>query len=574
MSSIRIPTVKAAAQPRFDEILTPAALEFVARLDGAFAGRRAELLAARRDRARRISAGEDLDFLPDTAEIRSDDWHVAEPAPGLTDRRCEITGPVSRKMTINALNSGASVWMADFEDATAPTWFNIVDGQLNLRDAIRGRIDFTADDGRRYRVGDAAPTIVVRPRGWHLCEKHLTIDGRPLPASLVDFGLYFFHNAHALIDAGAGPYFYLPKLESHLEARLWNDIFLLAQELLGIPRGTIRATVLIETLPAAFEMDEILYELAEHSAGLNAGRWDYIFSAIRTFAFRGASFVLPDRSQVRMTTPFMRAYTELLVSTCHRRGAHAIGGMAAFVPNRADEVATNQALAQVRADKDREAADGFDGSWVAHPALVQTCTTAFDAVLGGRADQRDRLREDVSVQAVDLLAIGKGGAGVSLDGVRTNISVAMRYLAAWVGGVGAVAIENLMEDAATVEISRAQLWQWIRNGTRLAEGPKVSREMVESMIAEQTEAMITDGIWGTPEHVNAAREVLSEVSLGEHLPGFFTPYAYVRYLTEKPLRMTGPLTPSDLRMSERVPGIIAGVAKEAAADAAGSERAA
>jgi len=545
------PTVRGTRHPRFDEILTPESLAFVARLDGAFAGRRAELLAARRDRARRIAAGETPDFLPRTTTIRDDPtWQVAPPAPGLTDRRCEITGPPTRKMTVNALNSGASVWMADFEDATAPSWFNIIDGQLNLFDAIRGNADFVSDDGKQYTVGDRTPTIVVRPRGWHLCEKHLSVDGRPLPASLVDFGLFFFHNARRLMDDGVGPYFYLPKLESHLEARLWNEVFTVAQELLGIPQGTIRATVLIETLPAAFEMDEILHELREHSAGLNAGRWDYIFSYIRTFAFRGADHVLPDRAQVSMTTPFMRAYTELLVATCHRRGAHAIGGMAAYVPTRSDESATRTALARVRVDKEREAGDGFDGSWVAHPALVPTCMEPFDTVLAGRPDQRDRQRPEIGIDRDDLLTVRGRGARVSLEGVATNISVALRYLAAWVGGSGAVAIDNLMEDAATVEISRAQLWQWIHNGTRLVEGPRLTREMVASMIDEETGRLGREG-YAPREDIASARDVLIEVALGDQLPGFFTPYAYVRYLIDDPLRMTGPLRPEDLRQSER-----------------------
>jgi malate synthase len=548
------PEVVGGIGPRYDEILTPEALEFLARLDGAFAGRRAELLAARRQRAHRIHHGEQLDFLPETSGIRSDpSWRVADPAPGLTNRRCEITGPPSRKMTVNALNSGASVWMADFEDATAPTWSNLIEGQLNLLDALRGRIDFVAEDGREYRVGDVTPTVVVRPRGWHLCEKHIRIHARPLSASLVDFGLFFFHNASHLIESGLGPYFYLPKLESHLEARLWNDVFVLAQELLGIPRGTVRATVLIETLPAAFEMDEILYELREHSSGLNAGRWDYIFSYIRTFAFSGPDHVLGDRGSVTMTTPFLRAYTELLVATAHRRGAHAIGGMAAFVPEKADPEITRQALTKVRADKDREAGDGFDGSWVAHPGLVPTCLEAFDAVLGERPDQRDRQRSEISVAAPDLTTVRGRSAVVTLEGVRINVSAAMRYLSCWIGGSGAVAIDHLMEDAATVEISRAQLWQWIRYQVRLAEGPCVTREMVESMIAEEAELLIADGRWGTPEQITAAVDVLQEVALGEQLPAFFTPYAYVRYLLELPLRMTGPLTPADLRMSEQVP---------------------
>ena len=550
---ITTPTIRGTMHPRFDEILTPDALAFLAALDGAFAGRRADLLAARRDRARRISAGEDLEFRPDTAHVRSDTtWRVADPAPGLQRRLVEITGAATRSMTVNALNSGADVWMADLEDATAPTWRNVIEGQINLHDALRGRIDFVADNGKEYRVGDVTPTVVLRPRGWHLCEKHISVDSRPLSASLVDFGLYFFHNARHLIETGAGPYFYLPKIESDLEARLWNDVFVLAQELLGIPRGTIRATVLIETLPAALEMDEILYELREHSSGLNAGRWDYIFSYIRTYAQRGADHVLPDRGAVTMTTPFLRSYTELLVATCHRRGAHAIGGMAAFVPDRSDPVTTSRALAGVRTDKEREAGDGFDGSWVAHPGLVDTCRDAFRAVLGDAPDQRDRLRPEVSVTAADLTTVHGRSAVVTLEGLRTNVSAAMRYLSRWIGGAGAVAIDALMEDAATVEISRAQLWQWIANSTRLAEGPAITSEMVESMIGEEADRLIADGRWGSPAEIRAAVDVLAEVALGEALPGFFTPYAYVRYLTEKPLRMTGPLAPDDLRMSERV----------------------
>jgi malate synthase len=550
----KAPKVKGTMHPRFDEILTPEALVFVAKLDGAAAGRRAELLAARRERGKRITAGEKVDFLTETAGIRADSsWQVAPPAAGLVDRRCEITGPTSRKMSINALNSGAKVWMADFEDSTAPSWFNIIDGQLNLFDAIRGNLDYTAEDGKEYKVGEETPTIVVRPRGWRLCEKHLTIDGRPLPGSIVDFGLFFFHNAQALIDSGAGPYFYLPKLESHLEARLWNDVFVQAQALLGIPQGTIRATVLIETLPAAFEMEEILYELRDHSSGLNAGRWDYIFSYIKTFAARGQEYVLPDRSNVTMTTPMMRAYTELLVSTCHRRGAHAMGGMAAFVPNKSEPKVTEQALAKVKADKEREAADGFDGSWVAHPGLVPTCTAAFDAVLGDRPNQLDKQRPDVHVTAADLIAPGSTPGAVTLDGLRTNISVALRYLTAWVSEQGAVAIDNLMEDAATVEISRTQVWQWLHYRIRLAEGLVVTPELVNELVGHEIDKLHKQA---TDErghrHVNEARDVFTEAALGEDLPGFFTPYAYVRYLIDRPLQPTGPLRPEDLRMSEQV----------------------
>ena len=545
--------VRGSDHPRFDEILTPEALDFVRRLDGEFAGRRAELLQARRARQHQISAGrEELDFLPATRGVREHkSWRVAEPAPGLTDRRCEMTGPASRKLTVNALNSGARVWMADLEDATSPTWFNVIDGQVNLFDAIRGQVDFTDENGKEYAVGGQTPTIVLRPRGWHLCEKHLSVDGRPLPASLVDFGLYFFHNAQELIERGAGPYFYLPKLESHLEARLWNDIFVVAQDMLGIPQGTIRATVLIETVSAAFEMEEILYELRDHSSGLNAGRWDYIFSYIRTFAQRGPEFVLPERAEVTMTTPLMRAYTELLVKTCHKRGAHAIGGMAAFVPDRTDEAASAAALDKIRADKEREAGDGFDGSWVAHPALVPTCTEVFDQVLGENPDQRNRQRPEVEVSASDLLT-GLPDPTVTEAGVRTNITVSLRYLAAWTSGTGAVAIDNLMEDAATVEISRGQLWQWIRNRTPLDDLRVVTRQLVADLIEEEAGRLTAEQGPEAAEPLARAREVLEYVVLGEYLPGFFTNYAYVRYLIDAP--MTGPLDKEDLRMSENVPG--------------------
>lgn len=554
-TALRTPTVRGTMHPRFEEILTPEALAFIAVLDGEFAGRRADLLAERRARAKRISAGEGLDFLGSTRSIRTDGaWRVAAPAPGLVDRRTEITGPPTKKMTVNALNSGAQVWMADFEDATAPTWRSVVDGQLNLLDALRDRIDFTdSETGKRYEVGTNRPTVMVRPRGWHLCEKHLTIDGRPLPASLVDFGLYFFHNAQHLVDSGFGPYFYLPKLESHAEARLWNDVFNLAQDLLGIPRGTVRATVLIETLPAAFEMEEILYELREHSAGLNAGRWDYIFSTIRTFAQRGGEYTFPDRSQITMTTPFMRAYTELLVASCHRRGAHAIGGMAAFIPNSKDPQATEAALTKVKADKDREAADGFDGSWVAHPGLEPVARKAFDAVLGTEPNQLSRQRTEVRTRAADLLNFAMPGAKVTADGLRTNISVALRYLAAWIGGSGAVAIDNLMEDAATVEISRAQVWQWIRNRTQLADGTVVTRELATRILDEEIERLTAGADEAERHRYAQARDVIEEAALGEVMPGFFTNYAYVRYLLDQPLRMTGPLAPADLRMSENVP---------------------
>ncbi|MER7003840.1 malate synthase A, partial [Dactylosporangium sp. NPDC000555] len=468
---------------RYDEVLTPEALDFLVALDDRFAARRAALLDIRRARRARFATGQMPDFLPETARIRQDPtWRVAPPAPGLTDRRVEITGPTDRKMTVNALNSGARVWLADFEDATAPTWHNIIGGQLNLIDALDRRIDFTDERGKRYVLGGDLATIVVRPRGWHLVEKWIAVDGRPISASLVDFGLYLFHCGQRQLDAGSGPYFYLPKLEDHREARLWNDVFVFAQQYLGLPQGTIRATTLIETITAAFEMEEILYELREHSAGLNAGRWDYIFSVIKNFG-QWSDFVLPDRADVTMTVPFMRAYTELLVRTCHRRGAHAIGGMAAFIPSRSPDV-NEAAVSRVRADKQREAGDGFDGSWVAHPGLVEVCRDAFDAVLGDRPNQLDRLRDDVTVTATDLLSVDKTPGKVTVEGLRSDIAVALRYIDAWLGGTGAVALWNLMEDAATAEIARCQVWQWLHHRTPLAGGGCVTADLVRSLLAE------------------------------------------------------------------------------------------
>ena len=546
------PTVRGTMHPRFDEIVTPEALAFVAKLDAEFAGRRAELLQARRQHSRRISQGANLDFLPETASIREDtSWRVADPAPGLEDRRCELVSPANRKMAVHALNSGADIWLADLEDATAPSWKNLVQGQLNLFDAVRGQLSYDESNGERLSVGAHRPTLIMRPRGWHLCEKHLAVDSRPMSASLVDFGLYFFHNAQKLIDLGAGPYFYLPKIENHHEARLWNDVFVFAQNELGIPQGTIRATVLIETITAAFEMEEILYELREHCAGLNAGRWDYIFSYVRTFAHRGEEFVLPDRDKITMTTPFMRAYTSLLVSTCHKRGAHAIGGPAAVNPTLQDEERRLRALNVVRAEKEREAAEGFDGSWVAHPALVETCRTAYAAVLGTKHDQRD-VQRDVQVTADDLISLDGVQQTISLQGVRTNVSVALRYLASWIGGRGAVAIDTLMEDAATVEISRAQLWQWLFHESQLAEGPFVTRDLLDRVVDEEM-AKLTRGLDDKhTERYQQARGVLEETAFGEYLPGFFTTYAYVRYLIDRPLRISGPIDKEDIRQSEMV----------------------
>ncbi|WP_328302392.1 malate synthase A [Streptomyces sp. NBC_00435] len=514
--------VLGAPAERHGEILTPEALEFIGRLDAAFAGRRLELLKERRRRSAHLISGSPLDFSRATAAVRADPgWRVAPPAPGLTDRRVEITGPPERRMAVNALNSGAEVWMADFEDATAPTWNNIVDGQLNLLDAIERRIDFTTAEGKEYRLGENPATIMVRPRGWHLTEEHLEIGGRPVPASLVDFGLYFFHCAQRQIDAGHGPYFYLPKLENRYEARLWNHVFLLAQELLGIRRGTVRATVLIETITAAFEMEEILYELREHSAGLNAGRWDYLFSLIKTFGHR-TDFQLPDRAKVTMTAPFMRAYTELLVRTCHRRGAHAVGGVAAHVPSR-DAGANTAALAKVRLDKECEAEAGFDGSWVAHPGLVPVCREVFDGVLGQRPHQLERTREDVEVAAADLLSVRRIAAPPTPEGIRSNVAVALRYFDAWLRGRGAVALNGLMEDAATAEIARVQIWQWLRHD-------RVDRGTVIDLLDAECAALESED----PRALALeAREIFVDTALSVHLPDFFTPEAYTRHLVRR-----------------------------------------
>ncbi|MGN8131929.1 malate synthase A [Paenarthrobacter sp. 22069] len=521
------------AQPicRQDEVLTPDALSFIAKLHRATADRRQELLQARRTRRADIAAGADPRFLRETEHIRNDaSWRVAPPAPGLEDRRVEITGPVDKKMTINALNSGAKVWLADMEDSSTPTWRNVIKGQLNLTDALERRIDFTTEEGKEYKLRPAGelPTIVVRPRGWHLPEKHMLIDGQPIAGGIVDFGLFFFHNARRLLAQGKGPYFYLPKIENHLEARLWNDIFILAQDLLGIPQGTIRATVLIETITAAFEMEEILYELRDHAAGLNAGRWDYIFSLIKNFRTRGPRFVLPDRGQVTMTQPFMRAYTEQLVRACHKRGAMAIGGMAAAVPNRKDPEANANALEKVRADKTREASDGFDGSWVAHPDLVPVCREVFDGVLGSKPNQLDRLREDVTPDDRALINVAATTGTITEQGIRNNIEVGIRYIESWLRGNGAVAIHNLMEDAATAEISRSQLWQWIYARAITDHGEIISHEWVEELLDEEFARLERfDG-----DRFEDARDIFEEVTLSREFPSFLTLPAYARYLTE------------------------------------------
>jgi malate synthase len=508
---------------RAGEVLTPQALNFVAKLQREFGGRRQELLALREERQKRLDAGEMPQFLVTTSSVRESEWKVAKAPKDLEDRRVEITGPTDRKMLINALNSGARVFMADFEDANSPTWSNLVEGQVNLIDAIERRISFSSPEGKEYRLNDKVATLLVRPRGWHLDERHVEVDGKPISGSLFDFGLYFFHNAKRLLNKGSGPYFYLPKLESHLEARLWNDVFNFAQDELGVPRGTIRATVLIETILAAFEMEEILYELREHSSGLNAGRWDYIFSIIKKFRNR-PDFVLPDRAQVTMTVPFMRAYTELLVKTCHRRGAHAMGGMAAFIPSRRDEEVNRVALAKVKEDKDREANDGFDGTWVAHPDLVPTATEAFDKVLGDRPNQLDRQRPEVSVSAGQLIDVKVPGGTVTENGVRMNVSVGIQYIESWLRGVGAAAINNLMEDVATAEISRSQLWQWARHSSRLAEGPAVNadfvREIADEEMAKLRERLGSDG-W-SKSRFDDARKVFEEVALSKDFHPFLT----------------------------------------------------
>lgn len=524
--------VDAEPLPRQEEVLTDAALAFVAELHRQFTPRRNELLARRGERRAEIARTSTLDFLPETAAIRADDsWKVAPAPAALSDRRVEITGPTDRKMTINALNSGARVWLADFEDASAPTWENVVLGQLNLTDAYERRIDFTdPKSGKSYALksADDLATVVMRPRGWHLEERHLQLDGVSVPGALVDFGLYFFHNAQRLIDLGKGPYFYLPKTESHLEARLWNDIFVFAQDYVGIPQGTVRATVLIETITAAYEMEEILYELRDHAAGLNAGRWDYLFSIVKNFRDGGAKFVLPDRNAVTMTAPFMRAYTELLVRTCHKRGAHAIGGMAAFIPSRRDAEVNKVAFEKVKADKDREAHDGFDGSWVAHPDLVPIALASFDAVLGDRPNQKDRLREDVSVAPGDLIAIDTLDARPTYDGLRNAVAVGIRYIEAWLRGLGAVAIFNLMEDAATAEISRSQIWQWINADVVFENGEHATAELARKVAAEELAAIreeigeetFTAGKW------QQAHDLLLQVSLDQDYADFLTLPAY------------------------------------------------
>jgi malate synthase len=505
--------LRGAIERAFEEILTPSALEFVAELDQEFGPRREELLQARVERRQRLRDGEMLDFLLETRDVRESDWHVAPVPADMQQRWVEITGPTDRKMMINALNSGADGFMADFEDANAPTWENLVVGQANLVDAIERTIELRTPE-KTYRLHPQVAVLLVRPRGWHLAEKHLLVEGKPMSGSLFDFGLYVFHNARRLRGKGMTPAFYLPKMESHLEARLWNDVFSFSEQRLGVPHGTFKATVLVETILAAFEMDEILYELRDHAAGLNAGRWDYLFSIIKKFRNR-PEVMLPDRAQLTMTTPFMRAYTELLVKTCHRRGAFAMGGMAAFIPNRRDAAVTEAALAKVREDKERESRDGFDGTWVAHPDLVSVATEVFDRALGDKPNQLDRQRPEVHVAAKQLLDFTVAGGKATEAGLRNNVEVGIRYLEAWLCGNGAVAIHNLMEDAATAEISRSQVWQWVHRGT-------FSADHVRKIVDEEVAKLQREDL----PRLKQARTLFERVALADDFPEFLTLPAY------------------------------------------------
>jgi len=508
-------SIEAPVSAAFAEILSPAALDFLASLARRFERRRRELLGRRADRQRDFDAGAFPTFLKSTADVRDADWRVGPIPRDLVDRRVEITGPVDRKMVINALNSGAQVYMADFEDSHAPTWRGTIEGQINLRDAVLGSIEFKSAD-KQYRLNPATATLMVRPRGWHLVERHVTVDGEPISGALFDFGLFFFHNAKALLAKGSGPYFYLPKLESHLEARLWNDVFVAAQEALGMPRGTIRATVLIETIPAAFEMDEILYELRDHSAGLNCGRWDYIFSFIKKFRSR-PNFVLPDRARVTMDRHFLKSYVDLLIRTCHRRGIHAMGGMAAQIPIKGDAAANTKALDKVWQDKIREVHAGHDGTWVAHPGLVPVASGAFASLAASH--QLSVLREDVHVAPRDLLTVPDGE--ITEAGLRTNVDVGIQYLESWLRGVGCVPIYNLMEDAATAEISRSQVWQWVRHGAHLSNGRAVTQGLVESIIAEEMEEKNLKG-----GKFDLAARLFNQLMTGSDFPEFLTLVAY------------------------------------------------
>jgi malate synthase len=507
------------------EILTPEALEFLAALSTNFEEERQRLLAARITRAEALRKGQLYDFLPETASVRQSEWRVAPIPADLQDRRTEITGPVDRKMVINALNSGTNVYMADFEDSTAPTWKNVIEGQLNLRDAVRREINFASPEGKQYKLNEKTATLFVRPRGWHLWEKHLLVQGQPISASLFDFGLYFFHNAAALKAKGSGPYFYLPKMESHKEARLWNSVFNFAQDKLGVPRGTIRATVLIETLPAAFEMDEILYELKDHSAGLNCGRWDYIFSFIKKFSYR-EDLALPDRSTITMDRHFLKSYVELLIETCHRRGIHAMGGMAAQIPIKNDPAANDAAMERVRQDKLREVRAGHDGTWVAHPGLVPVAKAVFDEYMPG-PNQIERRNPGIKVQASDLMAVPDGD--ITRKGLEMNIDIGLRYLAAWLDGLGCVPIYNLMEDAATAEISRAQLWQWAHHGGRTTDGVTLDVPTVQAtipVVLERIKQELGPEKFAATKFV-AAGKLFDQMTAAKELPEFLTSVAYL-----------------------------------------------
>ena len=516
-------TITGAIGDGFDKVLTGEAVAFLAGLHRRFNGRREELLSRRAERQKRLDAGEKPDFRKDTAWIREKDWTVAPLPWDLLDRRVEITGPVDRKMIVNALNCGANVYMADFEDASTPSWANMIEGQANLMDAVRRRIDFTdPHSGKTYRLNDSTAVLFVRPRGWHLVEQHMKVDGKPMSGALFDFGLYFFHNAQELLARGSGPYFYLPKMESHLEARLWNDVFIDAQEALGVPQQTIKATVLIETILAAFEMDEILWELRDHSAGLNCGRWDYIFSFIKKFAEQEWA-VMPDRGTVGMTSHFLRSYSQLLIKTCHRREVHAMGGMAAQIPIKNDLRANQEAMGRVHIDKKREAGDGHDGTWVAHPGLLPIARAEFDAVMPG-LNQIERKREDVHVTAADLIEVPAGPRTEA--GLRQNIAVGIGYIEAWLRGIGCVPLFNLMEDAATAEISRAQVWQWLRHRQKLDDGRAITKELVRELVREETDRMKTHD---KGRHEDAARLMLDLVEQ-ERFAEFLTLPAYDRLL--------------------------------------------
>ena len=526
MTTARV-ELRGTVERAFEEVLTPEALEFVSELERLFGSRRRELLDARAQRRARLRAGEMLDFLPETREIREGEWQIAPVPVDMQQRWVEITGPTDRKMMINALMSGADGVMADLEDANAPTWHNMVTGQKNLRDAVDRTITYDGSDGKHYELGDETATLLVRPRGWHLPERHVLIDGEPISGALFDFGMFFFHCALRLLAAGSGPYLYLPKMESHLEARLWNDVFCFAQDSAGIERGTIKATALIETLPAAFEMDEILYELRDHSAGLNAGRWDYIFSSIKCFADR-PEMVLPDRGEVTMTVPFMRAYADLLAATCHRRGAHAMGGMAAFVPSRQHPEVNEKAFDGVRDDKEREVSQGYDGTWVAHPDLVPVAREVFEHGLGGAPNQLERRRDDVHVTAAELQDLAATPGEITDQGLRANINVGFQYISFWLTGRGAAAINNLMEDAATAEISRTQIWQWVHHGVTLSDGRTLTPELVRDVLDEETAKIredVGEEIWqrGRPAET---REIFDRAALAPELIEFLTIPAY------------------------------------------------